>query len=692
MNTTITVTSTAGLYDALSKATGGETIKLAAGNYGDFNLSAKSGFDITFASNVTITSADPAHAASFSGMDLRGVANLTLDKVVFDYKFAAGDKIYERPFSATGGSNIAITNSTFDGDVAKGLSVADNGFGYGIGLSIRGVTNAKVDGNEFSNFHRGLAIADSKQVVVTANDVHSMRMDGMNFADVQGALIEGNRIHDFRGSPTSGDHSDMIQFWTNGTTEPSTDIVIRGNVLDIGAGSATQSIFMRNDQVDRGLAGTEMYYRNVTIENNVITNGHAHGITVGETAGLVIRQNSVLHADGGNADGADASVEIPKINIMATSTGVVVTNNITAAISGWTGQAGWTVSKNAFVQDQDPLAPGHYKDVFISSSLSPTADGHHFLAKPGGMVDKLDAGASPTLDWAPKVGAVAAMFQIVDDHGGSVQTRMFDASQSITDLGGLPKGTIFEWNFGDGTSATGQKVVHDYADGGKFDVTLKVRLPNGVTDTEVSKVGIQDATIVSMSKTGIFTATEFSKDIVLAKSAYAGADGLQLGSKGVAASLERAHVAELLGADDFNISLRMDADVKGSAGEVFRLHNSIITSVTAKGQVQVQAFSDTGAVVKLLSTGVKVNDRAQHDIDIRLDDGRLQLWVDDKMTADTAFAGHLKSLGAHNMTFGNAWGQKNFNGDLSEFSIQVGEDAPLTAHTTAWTPAWDLLI
>ena len=103
MNTTITVTSTAGLYDALSKATGGETIKLAAGNYGDFNLSAKSGFDITFASNVTITSADPAHAASFSGMDLRGVANLTLDKVVFDYKFAAGDKIYERPFSVTGG-------------------------------------------------------------------------------------------------------------------------------------------------------------------------------------------------------------------------------------------------------------------------------------------------------------------------------------------------------------------------------------------------------------------------------------------------------------------------------------------------------------------------------------------------------------------------------------------------------------
>ena len=692
MNTTITVSSTAGLYAALAKATGGETIKLAAGDYGDFNLNAKSGFDITFASNVTITSADPAHAASFSGIDLHGVANLTLDKVVFDYKFAAGDKVYERPFSVIGGENITIKNSSFDGDVAKGVSTADNGFGYAIGLSVRGVTNAKIDGNEFSDFHRGMVVADSKQVVVTGNNIHNIRSDGMDFSDVQGVLIENNRLHDFKGSPTSGDHSDMIQFWTNGTTEPSTDIVIRGNILDIGSGSATQSIFMRNDQVDRGLAGKEMYYRNVTIENNVITNGHMHGITVGETAGLVIRQNSVLHADGGKADGADASVEIPKINIVAASTGVIVTNNITAAISGWTGQAGWNVSQNAFVQDQDPVAPGHYKDVFISSSLSPRADGHHFLAKPGGMVDMLNAGASSTLDWAPKVGSVAALFQIVDDHGGSVQTRMFDASQSITDLGALPKGTIFEWNFGDGTSATGQKVVHDYADGGKFDVTLKVRLPNGVTDTEVSKVGVQDATIVSMSKTGIFTATEFSKDIVLAKSAHAGADGLQLGAKGVAASLQRVHVADLLGADDFNISLRMDADVKGSAGEVFRLHNSIITSVTAKGHLQVQAFSDTNASVKLLSTGVNISDRAQHDIDIRLNDGRLQLWVDDRMTADTAFAGHLKSVGTHNLTFGNVWGQKNFNGDLSEFSIQVGEDAPLAAYTTAWTPGWDNLI
>ena len=180
----ITVSSASQLYAALANAKGGEVIKLVAGNYGDFNLSAQSGFNLKFASNVTITSADPAKAAVLTGFDLRGVQNLTLDKLVFDYKFAAGDKIYDRPFSVSGGANINITNSVFDGDVAKGLTAADNGFGYAIGLSVRGATNVSIAGNELRDFHRGMTISESTKIVVTGNDVHDMRMDGMNFSQI----------------------------------------------------------------------------------------------------------------------------------------------------------------------------------------------------------------------------------------------------------------------------------------------------------------------------------------------------------------------------------------------------------------------------------------------------------------------------------------------------------------------------
>ena len=87
----------------------------------------------------------------------------------------------------------------------------------------------------------------------------------------------------------------MIQFWTSGTTSPSTNITIRGNILNSGAGDWTRSIFMRNEMVDLGLAGDEMFYQNILIENNVIYNAHAHGITVGETDGLTIRNNTILY-------------------------------------------------------------------------------------------------------------------------------------------------------------------------------------------------------------------------------------------------------------------------------------------------------------------------------------------------------------------------------------------------------------
>ena len=86
----------------------------------------------------------------------------------------------------------------------------------------------------------------------------------------------------------------MIQFWTNGTTSPSTNITISENFLDSGNGEWTQSIFMRNEAVDSQGAGTEMFYQNVLIENNVIYNAHTHGITVGEADGLIIRNNTIL--------------------------------------------------------------------------------------------------------------------------------------------------------------------------------------------------------------------------------------------------------------------------------------------------------------------------------------------------------------------------------------------------------------
>ncbi len=673
MGTIITVSSAAGLTYALAHATGGETIQLAAGDYGKLALNPYSGFNVAFPSNVTITSADPLHPASFSGLDLRSVANLTIDSVVCNYKFTPGDPLYTAPFSVTGGANIAITDSTFNGDVASGMTSVDNGFPTGIGLSVRGVTGVTLAGNDVSSFYRGVAVSTSNNVNVTGNDVHGIRMDGMDFCQIQGGNIAGNHIHDFHTSPLSLDHSDMIQFWTAGTTAPSTDINITGNVLDIGTGGYTQSIFMRNELVDTGVAGPSMYYQNINISNNLITNAQLHGITVGETNGLTISQNSVLHADGNLVDGADATVEIPQINVAAASTNVSITGNATAGINGYTSQAGWVINHNAFVQDQTLGAPGYYGDVFVSSSLTSHDGVHLFLALPGAMIDLLGAGAAATRDYLPAAGAVAALFQSVEDHAGSMQTRTFDASLSLTSLGTLPAGTLYQWTFGDGTTATGQKVIHTFGTGGYYDVSLTVILPGGATDTTTGSIGIEGSNIVTLGSDGYLRATDYGTTVILPGGPFNSATGIQLGAPGVTAVIARAHVADLLLEKDFDIALQLHADSRTSYGEVFRLNGSITAFVSTNGELTVQTKSSDGSQIQLTSTGISMTDLKVHAIDIRLHNGLLQLWVDGHVAAQSAFAGTMGSYGTLDMTFGNPWGQKNFYGDLSGFNIRAGE-------------------
>jgi len=68
-----------------------------------------------------------------------------------------------------------------------------------------------------------------------------------------------------------------------------------------------------------------------------------------------------------------------------------------------------------------------------------------------------------------------------DRSGDEGQEITFDGSGSYD-----PDGSIvsYTWDFGDGTTATGQTVTHAYADNGAYTVTLTVKDNNGATDTD----------------------------------------------------------------------------------------------------------------------------------------------------------------------------------------------------------------
>lgn len=383
------ITSPEALAQALPRAKAGSVLVLDPGQYGVLSLRG-----LSTKGQVTLRSAKPSAPARFSGMMLRDVQGLTIENVVFDYDFQSGDVLSQRPFQVLKSARITISNSVFDGDLARGLTPIDNGFPTAFGLVVRGSKQITLTGNEIHNFYRGAVISQTSDVVVKGNDLHTLRMDGFNFAEVTGVRIEQNYIHDFARNLKSKDHSDMIQFWTASTNAPSRDIVIRHNVLNSGNGWYTQSIFMRNEKVDTGQAGADMFYRNIVIEQNVIINAHAHGITVGETRGLKVRNNSVLRNPRSEGKKKSISLWSPRIAVAASARDVVIESNVTSSIIGPEQQRDWRVDNNVIVQDHSRGQAGFYTAMFENPLRGNPKDLRRFFAKKGSAVAQQKAGAA----------------------------------------------------------------------------------------------------------------------------------------------------------------------------------------------------------------------------------------------------------------------------------------------------------
>ena len=341
---------------ALDAGASGDTLVLAGGDYGELALRPGE-------APAEIRSADPSDPAVFYGANVRGCVDLRVESVVFAYRFDPADRLNERLFEFFECQGLALVGNRMIGDRARGTGTDADGHGYGIGLAVRFSDDVLVAHNHFSILHRGLVISETTDLEVRANEVTQIRMDGMNFAQVIDARIEDNHIHDFDRAVDSVDHADMIQFWTASTKEPSRNVLIRGNLLDSGNGAWTQSIFMRNEQVDKGQAGQEMFYRDITIEENVIYNAHIHGITVGESQGVRIRRNTMVQNPGSATGDPRERTWVPAIRVSPKSSDVTVEDNVTGDLLGL-DRPGWRVSGNLVVQNRSILQPNHYNTVF----------------------------------------------------------------------------------------------------------------------------------------------------------------------------------------------------------------------------------------------------------------------------------------------------------------------------------------
>lgn len=265
------------LVAMLARAHGGDTVSLAPGTYGGWTPKG-----LTFSPGVTITSADPAQRATFTNFEAHNLKGFTFSNLEMLAQ-APGYFVFQVFDSSDIHFDHVDVHGSLDGDPHNDAE----------GIRIVGGGDVSITNSEFHELKRAAAISTSTGVKVSGNTAHDLQVTGFMFAAASQVKITGNTIWNIK--PVEGDHPDAIQFLTAGTTTPSADITIAGNVIYRGSGGGTQGIFLR-DQV-----GT-LPYEGVTIAENLIVGTGYNGILVMGAKTLSVTDNELVSNPGSTND------------------------------------------------------------------------------------------------------------------------------------------------------------------------------------------------------------------------------------------------------------------------------------------------------------------------------------------------------------------------------------------------------
>ncbi|OSP54089.1 LamG-like jellyroll fold domain-containing protein [Pseudoruegeria sp. SK021] len=630
----ITVTDAASLAAALAGAQDGDVIRLAGGDYGRLNLSK-------FDTRVTLLS-DLADPAVFDRVEFQHVSGVTFDGVVFDYTYTEGDAQWHRPFRFANCQDITLQNSLVDGDTAYGRGDEKDGHGTATGLRFESCEDIRILGNEVRGFKDNVQLSGIRDLVVAGNENHHMREDAFEFSALTNALFENNHLHDTAGYPLpdgaaagSGDHPDFFQI--NGGGASSANLTFRGNLMDQGSGTGAQGIFLPNRD--------DVPYRNITIEDNTYISDRGNGIFVGSTEGLVLRNNTILHA----FDNVEDS-NVPAIRIDTGSTNAVVTGNIAGTAAILNLPESWATGNNFVLQNTEPHAPDHYTEHFVNATGQLGGHPEKFLLRPDSPIYAAGAGS----EYLYGKGVFAAS----------------DLTARIL------------------VSAT------DVPDQFVFDASMS-HLPEDISGQNSAETA-PNAFLRFDPATGDLVLSAADGELVVADLEPGALDlrGLE-----APIGILRTGLSPLLEAGSFRLdmTLGLDPTAEGAiAGEVMRLDRAFQMNVTEKGEIYFRLKTTDGDWHRLKTTGANLSDREMHEVSLLYDAGEnIQVIVDGVVLASTEIEVGMSPGVSDRMAIGGQYGARPFAGLLQDLVVtldpesQTGGDALLMAREIVWSPADD---
>lgn len=593
-------------------------------------------------SEITIRSADSNNLATLISVDLKGIENITFEDLYMEME-------NDSPYALSGMlrlsecNNISFKNNTMIGD-AEGAPGTTEGFEVAANTAVvRNSSDITFEGNEISNFNQGLAFLDCEDIFVSRNEITALQGDGIRIGGVSGMEISENYIHDFIGSTSQFNHSDFIQFWGANITVNNEDILIRENILDTGNGPAYQMIFGRNeDQSENGFSFT-----NIQIENNLLHGASFHAISLQDTQGAMVRNNTVLTNPSAyfiEEDGSQSpSTMLGAINIGGT--GAVVEDNIASIIQN--------PGTNIILDDGSPAndATTHFTNLEAGGD----GDLRDLTLRPDSPLNGL---VGSSLTWfTPSAETLMAV--------ADVEVSAFD--QSLVNLSAelsrgpmgsaLEAGASFLWSFSDGSTQSGAQVSHDFLTPGQHDYTLVVTLPDGRRDSTTRSIEINSPHVFDLG----FSGSEFTDntangaEVALASGAAVQDGWLEIGDR---AHLEINRDTEgLYNLNSFNLGITIDR-AAGAEGSFLYLHQSFDARLDAEGHVHVTLQTDAGTFT-LVSGSAIFADEQPHSLNIIYngDQSSLALLVDGQVTDTIEASGTTPPLVYWGLNIGHPWGR-----------------------------------